>query len=94
VTSRSRQATVLTVEDELDRAFLRLVPGEAGGERERRHHLVMIEGLLHDGLSEEEVEHALDRANGWGPAGRPPTGRIRPLRRVFRGGRFPARRRG
>jgi hypothetical protein len=90
VTSRSPEATVLTVEDELDRAFLRLVPGEAGGDRERRHHLVMIEGLLHDGLSQEEVEHALDRANGWGPAVGP--GRIRPLRRVVRGRRFPARR--
>lgn len=95
MTLGSSKATVLTVEDELTRAFVRLIPGDAGGERERRHHLVMIEGLLRNGLSQEEVEQTLDRANGWDHGvGRPGSARARPLRRLVGGRRYAARRRG
>ena len=94
MTSRSAQAANFTVEGEaLERAFLRLVPGDAGGERERRHHLVMIEGLLRDGLSEAEVEQTLDRANGWDDEAGSPEGRVLPFRRIVRGGRYRGRRR-
>ena len=89
--SRSAEAAIRAVEDEgLERAFLRLVPGDAGGERERRHHLVMIEGLLRReaGLSEAEVEQTLDRANGWDDETGSPGGRVLPLRRIVRGGGY------
>ena len=91
MTSRSAQAASFTGEGEpLERAFLRLVPGDAGGERERRHHLVMIEGLLRReaGLSEAEVEQTLDRANGWDAEAGSPEGRVLPFRRIVRGGRY------
>jgi CheY-like chemotaxis protein len=53
----------------------------ADAERERRHHLAMIEAMLRDGLSEQEIEQGLRRANGWDDEALR-EGPIRRLRRI------------
>ena len=59
----------------------------AGTERERRHHLVMIDAMHRDGLSQQEIERALRRANAWDDEA-VGEGPIRRLRRILGRRRF------
>ena len=63
-----------------------------GTERERRHHLVMIDAMHRGGLAQREIERALRRANGWDDES-VSDGPIRRLWRVL-GGRRSAGERG